>query len=519
MLKLIQRFLTVTLLIFAALFFLYQGFLFMRSRELMPPGMGIAGVDVSGLTSEEAATRVNERYFSPISVVHQGERVPIKPVDVGFAIDIEGMIQLAQEYKNQQEPWEGFVTFLLKRPFASTQIELRASHDRNALIQQLENIASFLDQPARAPQLLAVDSRFQDGQNGFVTDVAASLPAVEMTLYRSEDREAVLVVNEEAAPEFGLELLQQNLEQQLQGFAGVPIVFIMDLETGDEISINADLPISGLSILKIAIFLETYRVFEGVPNQAVQELLYQTAVFSSNFDANLLLHVIAGQDNTYLGAELLTDSLQELGLVNTFMMIPYDAPVVATRPSTMNTPANSRPDLITFPDPARQTTAEEIGTLLSMIYYCAQGGGALLAAYPGDITPQDCQAIIDLMVQNTEGNLIRFGVPENVPVSHKHGWDSVTHGDAGIVFSPGGAYVIVYYLHQPQNDFLVSEYSFPILWELSRTTYNYFNFDNPNLEDPLVRAEREAEVREAEALLPETAVPDNPNTAPDESNQ
>jgi hypothetical protein len=144
-----------------------------------------------------------------------------------------------------------------------------------------------------------------------------------------------------------------------------------------------------------------------------------------------------------------------------------------------------------------QTTAEEMGTLLSMIYYCAQGGGTLLAVHPNKITPDECQAIIDLMVRNEEGNLIRFGVPEDVPVSHKHGWDFVTHGDAGIVLSPGGDYVIVEYVTAPDSDWLPYEIGFPILREVSRATYNYFNFDNPNTEDPEIRSQREAEARAA----------------------
>ncbi|MCP4415004.1 MAG: hypothetical protein GY805_00175, partial [Chloroflexi bacterium] len=49
----------------------------------------------------------------------------------------------------------------------------------------------------------------------------------------------------------------------------------------------------------------------------------------------------------------------------------------------------------------------------------------------------------------------------------------------------------IIYLHQT-GGWLPSEVSFPILWELSRLTYNYFNFSEPYLEDPQVRAEREA---------------------------
>ena len=88
------------------------------------------------------------------------------------------------------------------------------------------------------------------------------------------------------------------------------------------------------------------------------------------------------------------------------------------------------------------------------------------------------------MVLNEEGNLIRFGVPDGVPVSHKHGWIPDTHGDAGVVFTPGGDYVIVEYLHLP-GQWLQSDISFPILREISRAVYNYFNFDEPYVGDPL----------------------------------
>ncbi|MCA9921404.1 MAG: serine hydrolase [Anaerolineales bacterium] len=492
----------------------------MRARELMPPGMGIAGVDVSGLNREAAAARVTEQYFSPIYLIHKTESVPINPADVGFTIDIDGMMEKAETYKAEQDVWRGFVEFLLDRPLAAAQIELRATHDRDTLMQQVQTVADILDEPAVSPQFASISDSYEAGQVGFVTDVAASLPDIEAALYRPVEREAELVVVEQEATALSMDLLKENIERQLQGFDGIGSVFVLDLETGEEIGINADMAISGLSILKIGIFLETYRVLDGPPNEYVQNLLHETAVRSSNFDANLLLHVIAGADNTYLGAELLTKSFEQLGLVNTFMAIPYDAPVVASRPSTFMTPANSRPDLITIPDPARQTTAEDMGTLLSMIYYCSKGGGALMAIHPGEITQQECQAIIDLMVENVEGNLIRFGVPEDVPVSHKHGWDSVTHGDAGIVLSPGRDYVIVYYLHQPQSDFLVSEYSFPILWDISRAAYNYFNYEHPNTELPQDRAEREAAARAAaeaaaeeaaaeEGEGVETAVPDS----------
>ena len=71
-------------------------------------------------------------------------------------------------------------------------------------------------------------------------------------------------------------------------------------------------------------------------------------------------------------------------------------------------------------------------------------------------------------------------MPDGVRVSHKHGWAQGTHADAGIVLSSGGDFVIVEYLHQP-GDWLVADYSFPILREIARAAYNYFNMDEPYL--------------------------------------
>lgn len=173
--------------------------------------------------------------------------------------------------------------------------------------------------------------------------------------------------------------------------------------------------------------------------------------------------------------------MQRLGMRNSFMVTPYDEPPVASnRP--LETPANSLDALRTRPNAYIQTTAEDIGLLFSMIYYCAQGqGGTLLAVYPEQITPEECQEMLGYMSQNKIGSLIEEGVPLETAVAHRHGWISDTHGDAGIVFSPSGDYVIVQILYQP--DWLEWAVSSPLLAEISRAAYNFFNFDNPYLTD------------------------------------
>jgi beta-lactamase class A len=187
--------------------------------------------------------------------------------------------------------------------------------------------------------------------------------------------------------------------------------------------------------------------------------------------------VIAGEDDMYKGAETVSSSMQRLGLANTFLAAPFNAPLKAgTVPP--ETAANATEELRTNPDPEIQSTAEDMGMLLSMIYYCAEGqGGTLLAAYPDDLTPEECQQVLDYMTQNRIGSLIEAGLPPDLAVAHRHGWISDTHGDAAIVSSPGGDYVIAIYLYKP--DWLEWELSSPLMEEVSRATYNYFNFDNP----------------------------------------
>ncbi len=489
-LQTLRRLLIWSLLILGGAYLLYQGFLFYRSQDKFPPGTTVAGLSIEGLTMDQASALLIEQYMSPLVLVRDDQRVAeLSPQDVGFMLDLEGMLAQAKHQWESQELWRRYAEFVIGLSPQPITVELRAIHDDAALMQRLQTIASFVDKPATPPSFTAQGSdnaagTIADGRPGYITDIEASIVPLRDALYQSDERVVELQFIHQPAPEWGLHLLEAEIERQLEAFTGFGSVFILDLQTGEEININGDVAISGLSILKIPIFIDAYRVLDQPPDAFVQGLFLDTATRSSNHAANLLLHVIAGEDNTYRGADILTQDMRALGLVNTFMAVPYDAAEVATRPSTFQTPANSRTDINVSPDPARQTTTEEIGTLLAMLYYCAQGEGGLLAAYPEQITQSECQAILDLMTQNVEGNLlIRYGVPKEAVVPHKHGWSFNEHVDAGIVFSPGGDYVIMVYLAQPESDWLSSEYSFPFINEISRATYNYFNFDNPYLAD------------------------------------
>jgi len=127
-------------------------------------------------------------------------------------------------------------------------------------------------------------------------------------------------------------------------------------------------------------------------------------------------------------------------------------------------------------DPLNQTAASDMGMLLADIYECAHGGGTLRAVFPDQIQPAECQEMLDLLSQDRLGYLLQAGVPDGTRVAHKHGWtespfDSL--GDAGIVFSPAGDYVLCIFLWNSRE--MIWEPTSDLVADLSRAVYNYFN--------------------------------------------
>ena len=97
-----------------------------------------------------------------------------------------------------------------------------------------------------------------------------------------------------------------------------------------------------------------------------------------------------------------TADMQTLGLQNTFLAGYFytGAPLL----QRIETPGNTRPDVNTNPDLYNQTSPTDMGALLTGIYQCAtQGGGMLIAAFPGQITQEECQTMIDYLSRNKIG--------------------------------------------------------------------------------------------------------------------
>ena len=174
------------------------------------------------------------------------------------------------------------------------------------------------------------------------------------------------------------------------------------------------------------------------------------------------------------GPLIVSDTMSKLGLQDTFINGYFYPGAVILK--LFKTPSNQRTDISTDPDTYSQTTPADMGMLLEDIYMCAQtGGGSLVAAFPGQINQAGCQQMITYLQEDHLGALIQGGVPEGTIVAHKHGWDInlTQYSDAGIVYTPGGNYVLTIYVYNPGGGNWTT--IAPMYAQLSRATYNYFN--------------------------------------------
>ena len=454
------------------LFLTWQYFDYLSASRTLPAEMEMAGRPVGGMTRERALNALKVDFAMPVEIAYQEQRLSLSPDSVELRYDAEETAATLDAVLTARGGLDGFIAYVLRHPpdLVDVPVAVRYSDDR--LDGFLARVAGQYDQPPQEPVPLPASLTFRPGQPGYELDVEVSRARLAAALVSATDRQVELKVRMEEAPLLDLDMLGQMLQSLLDDREGlIAGIFVKDLQTGDELEINADVAYAGLSILKIAILEETYRVLDLPLDLEVNDWLSDTlGITSSNFKANLLLRDVIGNGDGYRGVENLTASMHHLGLINTFMATPYDEVVV---PPTIVTPANSRPDITTEPDPYMQTTPLDVGLLLEMIYQCSHDGGALMVAYPGAFTADECSQMIEWMSLNRIDSLIEAGVPVGTKVAHKHGYIGDTHADVALVFSPGGDFVLAIFLYRPQ--WLEWDESNPLMTDIAAATYNYFN--------------------------------------------
>lgn len=481
----------VTILAAVALFFVQLGS-FSQARQRMPAGLTMAGVPVGGLARAEAQVRLEEVYGNPLTLHYRESTIMLDPTTIGLRIDSEAMLSRADELRTESAFWPDYWDYLWRRPESQYSVDLTMEYSQDLLLAYLADIAARYDRPPIPAQPVLNTLAFQAGSPGYTLNMEGSAAAIEEALQRPTDRTVDLVIDEGSSPEPSLDTLRDLIVVYLgeQEYRGLASVYVIDLQTGEEMALNVDydradptfhdynIAYAGMSVMKIPIMVEMYRYLDWAPYPNEWDLLNETMTLSGNFTANLMLEEI-GEEDGWAGSDVVTRSMWYLGLTDTFIAAPYDE---EEDPSYISTTARecarAGQCVNTYPDIYMQTTPRDMAMLLDMIYQCAEyDGGGLMAAYPEDFTQNECQSMIDLMAANTEGVLILAGVPEEgTIVAHKHGWIGDTHADAGIVLSPGGDYVLVMFMWD-NVDWLDYQVSFPLMAGISQATFNYFNPD------------------------------------------
>jgi hypothetical protein len=455
----------------AALFLAWQYLGYRLTNRTLPAGMTMAGLSVGDMTREQALNALEVAFATPLTVTYQERQLSLSPSTVELHYDGN---QTSADLDAALTVWrtlDGFVSYILGHPLESQDVPVAVSYSEQRLTRFLDRVAYQYDQPRQEPVVLPAVLDFRPGQPGSTLDVATSRTRLANALVSADRRTVELVVTSQEAPRQDIGLLKRLLESRLDDHPElIPGIFVKDLQTGDELMINAEVAYSGLSVLKIAVLEEAYRILDEPPDVETTKLISETMTESGNFTANLLLRDVISEGDSQRAVDKLTASMRSLGLKNTFMAAPYDEEDVLI---SITTPANSRTDISTNPDPFIQTTPLDIGLLLEMIYQCSHGGGALMLTHPDTLTADECEEMIVWMSQNRIDSLIEAGVPADSKVAHKHGWISETHADAGLVFTPGGDYVLVIFLHRPE--WLQWEESAALIADISTAAYNYFD--------------------------------------------
>lgn len=459
-----------------------------RQRNNFPASMTIADVPVGGLTPSNASQRLLEVYTSPVEVQYNGAVIHIDPIVAGFQVDIEAMLAAAELNRTGSSFWGGFWNYLWNRTSNETQIPLSSNLVEERLREYLQNeISARYDLPPSPAQPIPGGTSFLPGQPGQILDLDRAIQLIGDAFRSPTNRSVALSFTRSSAARPTVENLTILLKQivTISKFDGLIGFYMVDLQTGQEIHFSMnnkveiptepDIAFTASSTIKVPI-VTSYLINRGsVLDTETSNTISRVLGKSDNSATDLILSAI---DNNN-GPLIVTQNMEALGFNSTYIGGFFYIGAPNLLPNRL-TPGNQRIDVFTDPDPYSQTTPSEMGVLLADLYQCAQnGGGALIAAFPDKISPATCQLLIDFMAQDKLGSLIQGGVPDGTLVPHKHGYVPASDGvvrdtsDAGIVYTPGGNFVLSIYSYHPINN--VWDNINPLFGNLTKAVYNYFN--------------------------------------------
>jgi beta-lactamase class A len=476
----------------------YEMIRFTQRSEQLASDVTVAGIEVGGLTPLEAVARWEQAYAEPILLYYADSPILMYPAEIGFRVNTESMLAASRSaIETNANFWSRFVNYMLGRaPSQSIDVPLQADYQRNLLEQYLRNVAVRYDrEPGRADYDVQTLT-FRPGRQGYILNVPEAMTLIDQALRSPTDRTVVLPVSDSDASRPSIDSLRDMIVEYLdsEGFiydgqTTVASVFILDLQTGEEVNLLGDVAFSAASTIKVPIMIDYYRHLLFEPSQEEAWLMANSLLCSNNASSNLLMQItgerLTGRaQDIFAGIRDVTETAQQAGARNTFLSAPLVIGVAGEQFGSIAVPPTSPNAFYNADaDPFNQTTTEDLGTLFAMMYDCANYGSGLMAAFPdGAFKQQECRQMLELTSANDLERLLQGGIPPDVRISHKNGWIDNEHGDAGIVYPPNGRnYVIAVFLWE-DVDFLSYERAWPLIEGISRAAWNYFVPEQPLLQ-------------------------------------
>jgi beta-lactamase class A len=493
------RWISLSLIFFALVLLIFQLIRFGKVWSTYPSGLSIAGVPVGNLDRQQAAQRILEIYTLPVELHYNENTIQLLPSSIGFNLDMDSMLAAADQERTRIPFWQAFWDFLWGRSTSPADVPLVFDYSTERLRALLSSeISNRYDQPPEPALPVAGTVNYRPGSVGTALDIDRSVLLIDNALRSNKSRTVILPLQKTNPPQPTMQNLEVLLKQtvlDINQFDGIIGVYLLDLQTGQEISFiynqqelvttPPDVAFTASSTIKIPIMISAFRRLGD--NAERDKPLDDTTLGNleamiGRSDNNAADWVMSNILDPITGPLVVTEDMKEIGLENTFLAGYFytGAPLMRL----LKTPGNQRTDITTDPDLYSQTTPAEVGQLLADIYQCANNsGGTLIAAFGDEITQEECQLMIQNLKNDHTPSLIPAGVPDGIEVAHKHGWVSDAFGiihnmsDAAIVFTKGGDYVLSIFLYHPNQ--LIYDPANKLVSDLSRAVYNYYNLPSP----------------------------------------
>ena len=482
-------FISLSLLFFAGVltFLSYQRY---RSIEpVIPDGSSIAGIPITGLTPEEAVERVRSVYDLPVMLDYRGSSILL---DFPENIDYDMLKQDLQNQINAVYLKNSFLNYLMGK-YSQEAIQMDLSFS-----EMPESVSTFLSEEIKPRyDILPIPTQpngngFTAGHPGRALDAEAALSLIDAARRSDSSRSVVLPVSDLEQPAANIKNLELQLRSVIDNWQDrgqITEVYLSDPASGQSFDLARrnredlipEIAFTAASTMKLPIMISSYIRMDEEPNMLTMRTLRLMITESKNDQTDWMMENIIGGP---LAPYAVTEDLEKLGLHNSFLAGYFylGAPLL----NIFETEANTRTDINLNPDIYNQTTAKDMGVLMDALYRCSEDGSGLLTeTFPGQITQNECIEMIGLLKDNKLPYLISAGVPDSVPVAHKHGWieesDGLLHtmGNIATVYSPGGNYILSIYTWHPEH--LIFEEGNIVFSQISAAVFGYFN-PSPDLD-------------------------------------